>query len=55
MMKQRHIVVLLAGLFASGSVFASGPGVPELDAGGVPVVMGLTIALVVLIKERHKS
>ena len=54
MMKQKRICVLFAGVLASGSVFAVVP-VPEFDAGGVPVVMGLTIALIILVKDRHKK
>ena len=53
MMKQKRICVLFAGVLASGSVFAN--DVPEMDAGLTPVVLGLTIALVVMAKDRFKK
>jgi hypothetical protein len=49
-----NIGVLALGVLASGSAFADYP-VPEMDAGLMPVALGLTIALVMLAKDRSKK
>lgn len=49
----RNVLILTASL-ASGSAFAA-VTVPEMDAGAVPLVMGLTLALVVLVKAHLKK
>ena len=54
MNKPLYIGVLSLGVLVSGSAFA-GPTVPEMDAGLAPVVLGLTIALVMLAKDRFKK
>ena len=52
---QQRILAIYAGMLASDIALASVPNVPEMDAGGVAVALGLTIALVMLIKDRRKK
>jgi hypothetical protein len=53
MFSRRVIFVLCAGLVSS-MVFAAAPNpdVPEMDISGVPVVLGITIALVMLVRDQ---
>lgn len=55
MIKLTEIVVLLVGVFTSGIVLAGEPVVPEMDAGMTSIALGLTVALVLLIKTRLKK
>lgn len=56
MFSKRLIFILFTAL-VPGVVLAAvtEPGVPEMDVSGVPVVLGLTIALVMLVRDRLKK
>jgi hypothetical protein len=54
MTKFPKIALIATGLSVSGIVLAGGQ-VPEMDAGLVPVVLGITVALVMLVKDRMKK
>lgn len=55
MTKSLKVTLLTAGLSAPGLVFAGGAVVPEMDAGIAAVGLGLTVALVMLVKDRMKK
>lgn len=54
MIKTKNIVLLTLSFLVADTALASvaGPPVPEMDVAGVPIVLGLTIALVLVLKDR---
>lgn len=52
MINKLRLSVFLMSALGAGAVYAA--PVPEMDVGGVPVAIGLTIALVVLVRDRLK-
>jgi hypothetical protein len=52
MINKLRLTIVYMGLFGAGFVHAR--PVPEMDVGGVPVAIGLTVALVLLVRDRLK-
>lgn len=51
MIRKLRLGIIFMGCISTDLVFA-GTVVPEMDVAGVPVVIGLTIAVVMLVKDR---
>ncbi len=51
MIRKIRVGIVCVGLISTDFVFA-GTVVPEMDVAGVPLVLGLTIALVLVLKDR---